>query len=241
MQIIWILLLGLLAGWAVNLAADLIPERRSLAQGWYYPLCQLLPTGLLHQTGLNKACVQAPARPWRYSLVWIMSLFLGWLAYQQSGWQLLTLIQAGYAWFLLAIAVIDLEHRLVLNRMLLAALPITLFGSLILNQPVLISALLGAAVGFGSFLIIALLRPGAMGMGDVKLAGLIGLLIGFPGVIIALFTGIMAGGLAAILLLVHSRFGKGQTMAYAPYLVLGAWIALFAGTVLWHLSLSTLP
>ena len=64
-------------------------------------------------------------------------------------------------------------------------------------------------------------------MGDVKLAGVIGLTTGLPGAIVAVTVGILAGGVAALAILVLTRFRRGVTMAYAPYLVLGAWVALF--------------
>ncbi len=66
-------------------------------------------------------------------------------------------------------------------------------------------------------------------MGDVKLAGLIGLTTGLDGVILAMTVGILAGGLAALALLASRRFDRKATMAYAPYLALGAWVALYFG------------
>ena len=132
-----------------------------------------------------------------------------------------------YGWFFLAVAIIDLEHRRVLNRMLAAALPLAALSSLVLYAPPPLSALLGAAIAFGLFLVIALVRPGGMGMGDVKLAALIGLVTGLAGVFVALTVGIVAGGIAAVVVLVRSRFDRRVTMAYAPYLVLGAWVALY--------------
>ena len=85
---------------------------------------------------------------------------------------------------------------------------------------------------------MALARPGGMGMGDVKLAGLIGLMTGLDGVILAMTVGILAGGLAALALLASRRFDRKATMAYAPYLALGAWVALYFGADLWRAYLA---
>jgi leader peptidase (prepilin peptidase)/N-methyltransferase len=158
---------------------------------------------------------------------------LAWAAVHQAGWSVQAAILALYAWFFLAVAVIDLEHRRVLNRMLAPALPVMLGVSLWLGAPTPVSALLGAGAGFGFFLLVARLRRGGMGMGDVKLAGLIGLATGLSGVLVALVVGIFAGGLAALVLLGVTRFDRRATMAYAPYLVMGAWTALFWGQALW--------
>ncbi len=64
-------------------------------------------------------------------------------------------------------------------------------------------------------------------MGDVKLAGVIGALVGFPAVFPALQVGIVFGGVAAGLMLLTRRVGRGGTLAYAPYLVVGVALVFF--------------
>lgn len=133
-----------------------------------------------------------------------------------------------FALFLL-ILVIDLEHRRVLNivvyPMAFLAVGLSLFRADI--SP--LSALAGGAAGFALFLLLFRLRSGALGAGDVKLAGLIGLLVGFPAVFVALFAAIGLGGVAAAFLLLVRRRGRASTMAYAPYLSAGAMVALLYG------------
>lgn len=232
---VFIVVLGLIAGWAVNGVANTMPYGIALGQNWSSPLTQLaIALHLYPQTSQPKENVP-PYRPFRHLVVWMMALGLGWLAYVRMGWRLESIFLALEAWFFLAVAVIDLEHRKVLNRMLMPVLPMLALFHLWTGTPNLLSALLGAATGFGLFLILALIKPGSIGMGDVKLAGLIGFAAGLPGVIIALMVGIYSGGLAAIGLLIYHRFQRRQTMAYAPYLVLGAWTALYFGAELWHL------
>lgn len=145
-----------------------------------------------------------------------------------------TLFLALYAGFLLVAAAIDLCQRRLPNRLLAAGLPLVAAGSVLAKVPDWRSALLGGAVGFLLFLLVARARPGAMGMGDVKLAGWIGLACGFPGVLWALLLAIFAGGLAAIWLLLAGK-QRRQTMAYAPALALGAILALFFGPDLMRL------
>lgn len=147
------------------------------------------------------------------------------------------LLSAVEAWFFLAVLIIDLEHHLVLNRMIGPALPIFFVANLLVGTAPLLSLLFGGLVGFGLFLLIALIVPGAMGMGDVKLAGVIGATVGLSGVVMALYWGILLGGMAAILLLIKNRFQSGVSMAYAPYLVLGTWFVLLGGPGLLHFYL----
>jgi leader peptidase (prepilin peptidase)/N-methyltransferase len=91
----------------------------------------------------------------------------------------------------------------------------------------LIEAAAAGAIAFGIFLVIAMITRGGIGMGDVKLAGLIGLLLGRAAVP-ALFLGIVAGGLASAVVLITHRGGCHTAIAYAPYLCLGAAIGILA-------------
>jgi leader peptidase (prepilin peptidase)/N-methyltransferase len=127
-----------------------------------------------------------------------------------------------YAAFLLTVLVIDFEHRRVLNIMLAPTALIALALSLLAATPLdPINALVGGGVGLGLFVLVYLLSRGHLGMGDVKLAGVIGLMLGYPGVVNALMAGILMGAAAAIFLLVTHRATRKSYMAYAPYLALG--------------------
>ncbi len=131
-----------------------------------------------------------------------------------------------YIVFLLTVLVIDFEHRRVLNIMLAPAAAVALLVSFLPGVPDPLQALLGGALGFGIFLLLGLLIRGAMGAGDIKLAGVIGLMMGYPLIISALIVGVGLGGVAAAILLVARRAGRKSTMAYAPYLAVGAIVVL---------------
>lgn len=221
-----------MAGWIVNVVADTVPDRRYIGQTWRWPL-QSIANAVTSKKDSN--IDDGPATTTRYLVVWLLAIALGCISVMRSADPAETIVLAIYAWFLLGIGVIDIEHRLVLNRMLLPALPVVIIGNLVAGLPTLASALIGGAVGFVIFLLIALIKPGSMGMGDVKLAGVIGLATGIPGILITILICIFSGGLAALFILIRSRFQRGQTMAYAPYLVIGAWATLYFGADLWHL------
>jgi len=223
-----ILIASLLAGWLINLCADTLPTRRAVQETWAWPFYALARVGWRQSTLAAHDAPTIAFRPWRTRIVWVLALLLGWLAAYRTHSLLASLVLASQAWFFLTVAVIDLEHRLVLNRMLALALPTLLLANWLGDGPPLSSALLGATAGFGLFLGLALAWPGGMGMGDVKLAGVIGLVLGLNSLWIALLLGISAGGLAGLCLLIRSQ-RRGQTLAYAPYLVLGAWLVLYFG------------
>jgi prepilin signal peptidase PulO-like enzyme (type II secretory pathway) len=139
-------------------------------------------------------------------------------------WRLLVL--ASWCSFLLLIALIDLRYRLVLNVLIYPAAVVALLLRSVPPGRDTLTALLGGAVGLSLFSLVALVRRGGMGAGDVKLAALIGLMVGFPQVLWALTLGILAGGVMALfLLLTHLRELKSY-MPYAPFLCFGAVITL---------------
>ncbi|HEY9378487.1 MAG TPA: prepilin peptidase [Jiangellaceae bacterium] len=89
-----------------------------------------------------------------------------------------------------------------------------------------------AVVMFGAFLGLALLRPADLGMGDVKLAGVLGLMLGWLGWTVAVlgaFLGFLLGGLAGLVLLLAGRAGRRTPIPFGPFMLLGALIAIAAG------------
>ena len=113
-------------------------------------------------------------------------------------------------------------------------------GSLILGNLAFIpptsilSGIIACAIGFTFFLIIFLINPMGMGMGDVKLAGLIGLVTGLPLVMVALLIGILIGGLAAIVVLSLRLKGRKDVIPYGTFLAIGPIITLFWGVDIFH-------
>jgi leader peptidase (prepilin peptidase) / N-methyltransferase len=140
---------------------------------------------------------------------------------------------------LVAVAVIDVEHRIIPNRILypsLVAFPVILAAGVLMGEKL---SLLQAVAGFlaygGGLFVVALISPGGMGMGDVKLAALIGLVLGAFGlsyVAVAAAAAILAGGLGAVALLAFARATRKHALPFGPYLAGGAvWAAFLAPRV----------
>lgn len=134
----------------------------------------------------------------------------------------------------IAVAVVDLLERRIPNRMLLvggAVVAVLLVAGLILSGSVwgLLGALIGGAAMFGLYLLIALVARSAMGMGDVKLAALIGAVLGAFGWttwVTGLVAAFVLGGIAALIALIARRAGWRDTIPFGPWMVLGAVLAL---------------
>ena len=142
-----------------------------------------------------------------------------------------------FAAMLIAVADIDLEHRIVPNRILL---PMAVYGvaaSAVVRTDMLPELLIAGAAAFTFLLLAALIHPAGMGMGDVKLAGVMGLYLG-AAIAPALLIAFLSGSIVGVAILVrHGARGRKQAVPFAPFLALGAVVALFAGHQLVHLYL----
>ena len=144
-----------------------------------------------------------------------------------------------YAGLFILIFVIDLEQGLVLNSVILVGIVLAVAFSFFwggfedfwpkIGPGITLSALLGGAAGFAIMLLPYLISRGGMGAGDVKLAGFIGLVVGFPQVLAALLVGIIIGGLVAIFLLLSRLRKRKEAVPFGPFLAIGAMIALVWG------------
>jgi leader peptidase (prepilin peptidase)/N-methyltransferase len=138
---------------------------------------------------------------------------------------------------LLALAAIDLEHRRLPNVIVLpgTAVAIVWVAGVAASEgetDVLLTALACGAAAFALFFLIAF-ASGGMGMGDVKLAGFIGVVTGRFGwevTVAAVFASFFIGGGLAIGLLLARRVGRKQAIPFGPSMAAGAVLALFAGT-----------
>lgn len=127
---------------------------------------------------------------------------------------------------LVAIAATDAATRRIPNALTLPAASAAVALRLLFARPGLVETFAAAGICFAAFLLLAILSRGALGMGDVKLTGLLGLLLG-TAVIPALLVGTFAGAVAALVVAYRTGSAKAA-LAYGPYLCLGAAVAIVA-------------
>jgi len=178
--------------------------------------------------------------PIPYRLLWVelgtgaLFAFLYW--HYGLSWQLLITII--YSCLFIVLTVIDLEHHIIPNKIVYPGMALALILSVV-TEPGIVKAAIGGGIGLVLLLLPALIYKGGMGFGDVKLAGLVGLVTGFPLVFVALFLAIIGGGaLSAILLLLKKKRWR-EGIAFGPFLSLGGMATLFwgKGIVNWYLGL----
>ena len=143
-------------------------------------------------------------------------------------------------WVLVVLSFIDLEHKLLPNRIVVPSFVagVALLGIAAALGPGLgawVRALLGAAAGFGAFFVLALISPRGMGMGDVKLSAVLGLALGYmgwPRLLVGFFFSFLAGAVGGIALIAARRAGMKSEVPFGPYLALGTIVSvLFGGPI----------
>jgi leader peptidase (prepilin peptidase)/N-methyltransferase len=134
---------------------------------------------------------------------------------------------------LVPIALIDLDRRIIPNKITLPAAVLAIGIGLVLAPSHVPEQLIAGVAAGGFLLIFALAYPAGMGMGDVKLAAVLGLFLGSavgPGLLIALVTGVVAG--AVVMARVGVAAGRRTKVPFGPFLALGGVVGIFAGDAL---------
>jgi len=124
-----------------------------------------------------------------------------------------------------ALALIDLDVRRLPNVIVLPAYPVlALLLAIDADPHALLRAGAGAAALFGFYLVVALVAPGAMGFGDVKLAGVIGAMTGYlswGALLIGAFLGFLFGAVAGVALMAAGRAARKTALPFGPFMILG--------------------
>jgi leader peptidase (prepilin peptidase) / N-methyltransferase len=225
---------GLAIGSFLNVVAARVPLRRSIVRpgsacgscaapiGWY----DNVP--VLSYFVLRGCCRACRARiSWKYPAVELLTGLLVAGSVLAFGLSLRAAVASLFCATLVAISVTDLEHRVIPNRIVLpAAAAVLVAQTAATRSPEWALAAVGAS---GFLLLAALAYPAGMGMGDVKLALLLGAALG-RNVPAAMMIGMVSALVPSVALLVrHGSAGRKLAIPFGPFLALGGVIALFAG------------
>jgi len=268
--IIVFILLGTAIGSFLNVCIDRLPARKSVIRPPSYcdgcqrrlALKDLIP--VFSFIWLRRRCRSCGALiSWR--VFWVETgtgilfglIYWYYMVYPASPETAQLVVTVFYSCIFIVIFGIDLEHQLILNRVVYPTALIALVLDIALHQPWLIESapgaflsmpdvaaravvgITGGVTGFVLLLIPALVFRGGMGWGDVKMAGLIGLVVGFPLVFVSILGAILVGGLLAAILLLLGIKKRGEAIPFGPFLSLAAIATLLFGNDIlsWYLGL----
>jgi leader peptidase (prepilin peptidase)/N-methyltransferase len=233
---------GLAVGSFLNVLAARVPLRRSVVapgsacMSCATPLAWHDNVPLLSYAFLRGRCRHCAATiSWRYPAVEAATALLVACCALDFGFSWRFAIAAVFCAVLVTVSATDLERRIIPNRIVVPATVVLLVAQTLLHPSV--EWAVGGAGAAAFFLAAALAYPGGMGMGDVKLALLLGVVLGRT-VPVALLLGMLSALVpAAVLGVRHGRAARKMTIPFGPFLSLGGVVALFAGhTILdWYL------
>lgn len=156
---------------------------------------------------------------WRFEGAWMLVPFAA-----------LAVVSSVLAW-------IDLTTHRLPNRIVVptiaAAVPVLGIAAVLDHEPHrAIGALVGGVALFGGYLLLAVLSPAGMGMGDVKLAAIVGCFAGALGVtawLLAAIAGFVLGGVVATIGILVGRARRDTAIPFGPWMLAGLWVAVAAG------------
>ncbi|MBI3231960.1 MAG: prepilin peptidase [Candidatus Doudnabacteria bacterium] len=257
LPLVIIFVFGLCIGSFLNVVILRLPQEESLAGRSHCPNCkrllsflELLP--VVSFLGLGAKCRTCGKKiSWRYPLIEVLvaGLFvLFWVTISPGNlveylllFQSLVLIG-----FLVAVFVIDLERYIILDRLVFPAAILFFFINLIRDGvshqylTASFSGIIGAFAGVLPFFLIWYFSKGRlMGFGDVKLMLPLGLVAGWPGILITFLIGVFSGSFVGLLLLILGKKTLKSALPFGCFLSFGALIAqIYAKPILsWYLSL----
>ena len=147
------------------------------------------------------------------------------------------LISIVFIVLLIFVLIIDIKYLIIPNNIII--LVIILSSINFVNKSFDITKIFGLLVGFGLFFILFLLFPKGIGFGDVKLAGAIGLFLGFKLTILAILLSFFSGAIVGLLLIALGKKTMKDPIPFGPFLAFGAIFSIFFGEYIidWYLKL----
>ncbi|NLK20900.1 MAG: prepilin peptidase [Epulopiscium sp.] len=248
---ILIFILGLIIGSFLNVCIFRIPNKQSIA----FPpshcfhcnhslgVLDLFP--VLSFVFLRGKCRYCRSKiSIQYPIIELVNGLLYLSLFIKFGLSVYFIFYALFGSLLLVIAMIDIKTETIPNATIIFGLILGIIYIIIMaftsySWIGIKDGILGFFTGSLIIFLIILISRGGMGAGDMKLMGVVGLFLGYKGVIVTLFFGIIAGGIAGVLLLLTKVKSRKATIPFGPFLVLGTFITLYWGEFIlnWYLSL----
>jgi leader peptidase (prepilin peptidase) / N-methyltransferase len=238
-------ILGLIFGSFAAAAAYRIPRREPIAKGRSRcPSCGTTITAIeniplfsyLFLRGRCRHCGERISP--RYPVIELVTGTLFALAAWKFGLSFQAIVYAGFFWALVVLTVIDLEFKLLPNRVVYPAFVAGWLGLVVAallddEADRLVDAAIGAAIFGGFFFVVAFIVPHGMGGGDVKLAFVLGTFLGYLGapglVLVGMFLSFLVGGVIGVAVMLATGGNRKMQVPFGPFLAVGSVASIFVG------------
>jgi leader peptidase (prepilin peptidase)/N-methyltransferase len=244
---------GLCVGSFLNVCIYRIPDdsksinnpSRSICLNCGYTLKFYDNIPILSYIQLKGRCRQCQASiSWRYPLVELLTGLGALSIFLKSGLTLATLIYFIFIACLLVITFIDLDHRIIPDVITLPGIPVFFVMALAVPDITLKNSLIGLLIGGGSLWAVAFIYKlvtgkDGMGGGDIKLLAMMGVLIGWQGVLFTIFISSAIGAITGLLVMLVQKGNLKLAIPFGPFLAIGAVAYIFFGQQLiyWYFNL----
>ncbi|HBL84805.1 MAG: peptidase [Clostridiales bacterium GWF2_38_85] len=164
-----------------------------------------------------------------YPLVEAITGLIALLIYRSFDYSVLSLIYFTFSSILVAVAFIDIDTMTIPNGLIIVLLVPTLASLLFAQQPDIISRIIGFFIISLPMFLITFAIPDCFGGGDIKLIAVCGFMLGWHNTLVALFIGLIFGGIHGIILLTKDKNNRKKHIAFGQYLCVGVFTALLYG------------
>lgn len=250
LELLFVFCIGTFIGSFLNVVVDRLPRNQSIVKGrshcdfckktlaWY----DLIP--VISYVMLSGKCRYCHIKLSAYYSIFeittgLLFAITYWL-FINGNRSLWNIQMETYLWFFyyyllvscfIVIVFIDIKFGIIPDRIVFSLIGLSIVFLLLLSPTVLVPALITGIGSFLFFLLIFLITKGrGMGFGDVKFAFVMGLILGYPNIIVAFYIAFLTGAFVSLILIVSKKKKlKGGSIPFGPFLVLGTYCALFLG------------
>lgn len=250
-MIILISLYGLLIGSFLNVCIYRIPKEESIVfPSSHCPNCDtnlkwydLVPVfSFIVQRGKCRYC-GGKISP-QYPIIELLNSIIYLIIYIKFGLTLEFFFYAIIFSLLIVITVIDLQHMIIPDILIILILGITIVYKVLSyivysKSPELLNSIGGLVLSGALFILIIILSKGGMGGGDVTLIGALGFILGIKKIFFTIFLSFILGAIISVFLLITKIKGRKDPIPFGPFIILGFFIVVFWGEELisWYVSL----
>lgn len=245
---VFLFFLGILLGSFYNVVGLRLPNNQSFIKmddRSYCPACkktltwyELIPIlSYLIQGGKCRGCKKKIAVIYPIG-EFLTGLFFA-LSFVQFGLQKELIIALFFVSMLMIIFITDISYMVIPNKVLLFFLPIFIILRIMEPLDSWWNSIIGAVTGFVLIFIIILVSRGGMGAGDMKLFGVLGIVLGFEKILLTFFFACLIGAVIGMILILLKIVKRKQPVPFGPFIVIAALISYFYGDAMikWYLSL----